>query len=202
MAYLDGFNLFYGLRDSGWRRYYWLNPSALVSNLLRPGQQLMGVRYFTARITPSTADPGKHLRQQTYLEAIGTLGDTRIVYGHYLAKTKQCRACGASWQQAEEKMTDVNIAVSLLADALDDLYDLAFVISADSDLVPPVLTLRTRFPAKRVIVVSPPRRHSVMLANAAHVCFTIGRKKLQDSQFPDRVVKADGYVLHRPASWT
>lgn len=74
MAYLDGFNLFYGLRDSGWRRYYWLNPSALVSNLLRPGQQLMGVRYFTARITPSTADPGKHLRQQTYLEAIGTLG--------------------------------------------------------------------------------------------------------------------------------
>ena len=29
MGYIDGFNLFFGLRDSGLRRYYWLNPEAL-----------------------------------------------------------------------------------------------------------------------------------------------------------------------------
>jgi hypothetical protein len=25
IAYIDGFNLYFGLRDSGYRRYYWLD---------------------------------------------------------------------------------------------------------------------------------------------------------------------------------
>ena len=26
-VYVDGFNLYYGLRSRGWRRYYWLDLS-------------------------------------------------------------------------------------------------------------------------------------------------------------------------------
>ena len=51
MVYVDGFNLYYGLRTKGWRRLYWLDMQALSENLLRRGQRLAGVRYFTARIT-------------------------------------------------------------------------------------------------------------------------------------------------------
>ena len=202
VGYIDGFNLFFGLRDSGLRRYYWLNPELLIQNLMKPWQTLAGVRYFSARISPSPGDPDKHLRQQTYLEAVETLAGVEAIYGQYLSKSRQCRACGAQWQQAEEKMTDVNIAVRLLADAMDDAFDTAMIVSADSDLVPPVEALRARFPAKRIIIASPPKRHSVRLAAAANSSFTIGRKKLQDSQLPDTITKPDGFVLARPASWT
>ena len=202
VGYIDGFNLFFGLRDSGLRRYYWLSPELLIQNLMKPWQTLAGVRYFSARISPSPGDPDKHLRQQTYLEAVETLAGVEAIYGHYLSKPKQCRTCGAQWQQAEEKMTDVNIAVRLLADAMDDAFDTAMIVSADSDLVPPVEAVRARFPAKRIIIASPPARHSAKLAAAANVCFTIGRKRLQDSQLPDNITQPDGFVLTRPASWT
>lgn len=202
VGYIDGFNLFFGVRDSGLRRYYWLSPELLIQNLMKPWQTLAGVRYFSARISPSPGDPDKHLRQQTYLEAVETLAGVEAIYGHYLSKPKQCRTCGAQWQQAEEKMTDVNIAVRLLADAMDDAFDTAMIVSADSDLVPPVEAVRARFPAKRIIIASPPARHSAKLAAAANVCFTIGRKRLQDSQLPDNITKPDGFVLTRPASWT
>lgn len=199
VGYIDGFNLFFGLRDSGLRRYYWLDPAALIQNLMKPNQTFAGVRYFSARISPSPGDPDKHLRQQAYLEAVAGV---EAIYGQYLNKPKQCRVCGAQWQQAEEKMTDVNIAVRLLADAMDDAFDTAMIVSADSDLVPPVQAVRARFPAKRIIIASPPARHSARLAAAANACFTIGRKKLQDSQLPDNITKPDGFVLTRPTSWT
>jgi len=201
MGYIDGFNLFFGMRDSGLRRYYWLDPEALIQNLLKPGQQLAGVRYFSARISPSASDPDKHLRQQAYLEAVETLAEVETIYGHYLSKPKTCLRCGFDWQQNEEKMTDVNIAVRLLADAMDDAFDTAMIVSADSDLVPPVMEVRARFPEKRIIIANPPKRHSVRLAEAANICFTIGRKKLQDSQLSDQITKPDGFVLTRPASW-
>ena len=54
---------------------------------------------------------------------------------------------------------------------------------------------------ERVIVASPPARHSSQLTNAATAAFTIGRKKLKDSQLPDEVVKPDGFVLRRPTQW-
>ena len=201
VGYIDGFNLFFGLRDSGLRRYYWLDPARLVTNLLKPGQQLVKVCYFSARIGPNPIDRNKHLRQQAYLEAIEMLPNVDAIYGHYLSKAKTCRSCGATWQQNEEKMTDVNIAVRLLADALDDAFDTAMLVTADSDLVPPVREIRARFPHKRIIVANPPNRHSALLAGEAHACFTIGRKKLQDSQLPDRVTKPDGFVLSRPSTW-
>ena len=50
IAYIDGFNLYYGLRAAGWRRYYWLDLRRLAENLLRPGQTLAAVRYFSARV--------------------------------------------------------------------------------------------------------------------------------------------------------
>lgn len=202
VGYIDGFNLFFGLRDSGLRRYYWLDPAALIGNLLKPDQHLAGVRYFSARISPSPSDPNKHLRQQCYLEALETLPGVECIYGHYLTKEKTCLRCGARWQQNEEKMTDVNIATRLLCDAMDDAFDTAMIVSGDSDLVPPVQLVRERCPTKRIIIASPPQRHSVKLAGAAHAAFTIGRKKLLDSQLPDRVAKPDGFVLARPASWS
>ncbi len=201
IAYIDGFNLYFGLKSKGWKRLYWLNPRLLAENLLRPGQQLVAVKYFTARISAYPKDPDKHRRQATWLEAIETLGKTQVFYGHYLPKPQRCFACGATWISHEEKMTDVNMAVELMRDSYEDAFDTALLISADSDLAPPIVAVLTRLPSKRVIVVYPPDRQSKMLESVATGSFRLGRKTLHDSQFPDEFTKPDGFVLRRPATW-
>jgi uncharacterized LabA/DUF88 family protein len=101
----------------------------------------------------------------------------------------------------EEKMTDVNIAIQLLSDAFDDVYDMALVISGDSDLTTPVRRVRQRFPAKRVIVAFPPRRQSSELKRCATGYLSIGEDKLRMSQLPEALMKPDRFVLSRPVSW-
>ncbi len=200
-VYIDGLNLYQGLRRQGWRRYYWLDLHLLSQKLLRADQHLVAVRYFTAVVYPEPFDADKPRRQNTYLEALATLPDLHIHYGYHLAKRRRCSSCGAIEHTYEEKMTDVNIAVELLGDAQDDLFDTALVVSGDGDLAGPVRTINERYPAKRVVVAFPPGRHSAGLRQAARGFFTIGRSALRDSQFPDRVTKADGYVLTRPSRW-
>jgi len=201
MVYVDGFNLYFGLRSKGWRKHYWLNLQALATALLKPGQTLECVHYFTSRIRANGRNLPDMQRQTTYLEALDTLPGLQLHFGHYLEKPKQCRQCGAQWMDYEEKMTDVNIAVQLLSDAFDDRFDTALLISGDSDLTTPVNKLRTQFPAKRLIVAFPPDRQSFELKKAANATFTIGETNLRQSQLPAQVQRADGFILQRPAHW-
>ena len=60
-------------------------------------------------------------------------------------------------------MTDVNVAIELLGDAQDDVFDAAIIVSADSDLTSPARAVRQRYPEKRVVVAFPPNRVSKQL---------------------------------------
>jgi len=198
IAYVDGFNLYFGLRSKGWRRYYWLNIQMLAQNLLKPNQRLLLTKYFTARIA---GPPDKAQRQSVYIEALNTLGEFQVFYGKYQLNPRQCSQCGFQEEVPNEKMTDVNIAVQILKDAYQDEVDVALLISADSDLVPPVKAVRELFPNKRVVVASPPRRYSASLANSASSSLVIGRSKIARSLFPEDIKKADGYILRYPPLW-
>ena len=211
IAYIDGFNLYHGLRDARWHWAYWLDMTALARNLLKPGQTLAITKYFTARIAgPKPVDStvkAQHLtdkrqRQTNYLDALATLRDFKMFEGHYLAKERYCRACGAQWTTHEEKMTDVSIATELLFDAFQDAFDTALLISAASDLTPPTLAVRQFFSDKRIIAAFPPKRSSVQLKRAAHASFTIGRGKLKQSLLPALITLPTGHVIKRPTRWT
>ncbi len=198
ISYIDGFNLYYGLKSASWKRFYWLNMQLLVQNLLQPSQELVFTKYFTSRIS-YPAD--KERRQATFLEALETLTDFRIYYGHYQSSPQRCHKCGHTVRVPSEKMTDVNIAVEMLSDAYQNLFDVALVLSADSDLSAPVLAIRNLFPEKRVIVAFPPQRHSAQLQRLAHGFLQIGRASVAKSVFPARVPKPDGFMLERPKEW-
>jgi uncharacterized LabA/DUF88 family protein len=198
VAYVDGYNLYYGLREKGWKRFYWLNIQSMVQNLLKTNQVLGSTKYFT---TVVKRPPDKHKRQAVFLEALRTLSDFEIFYGHWLSNPVTCRKCGHTYEAYHEKMTDVNVAVELMSDAFQDLLDVALLVSADSDLVGPVRAIRQFFPSKRVVIAFPPARHSAALKAVAHGYISIGRNVLAKSAFPDRVVKPDGFVLKRPAQW-
>jgi len=198
IAYIDGYNLYYGLRTKGWKWFYWLDLTRLVANLLQPQQQLIETKYFTTIVN---RPKGRHDRQTTYLEALKTLPGIQFYYGHFLSNPVECRNCGYTYELHHEKMTDVNIAVELLTDAFQDRFDLAFLITADSDLVSPIDAVKRLFPEKHVLVAFPPARVSAELKRHSHAYIHIGRDKLSRSLFPDEVIKPDGFTLHRPKEW-
>jgi uncharacterized LabA/DUF88 family protein len=198
VVYVDGFNMYFGMMEAGFGYCRWLNIKALAENLLQPHQQLTEVKYFTARVANN---PDKQKRQNTYLEALYETG-VKIFYGQYQMNTQDCHRCGHIWLDANEKMTDVNIATQLLVDAYQDKYDMAMLISGDSDLVPPIKAVHEIFPKKRVFVAFPPKRHNNTVAIVAKGSLIVGRKKLVESQFPPTVQKAaDGYILTKPTEW-
>ena len=201
IAYVDGFNLYFGLREAGYRKYYWLNIRLLAEKLLMFNQELTFTKYFTARIT---GDPTKEKRQTTYIEALETLrdfNDFEIYYGHYRKDPYKCPHCKRVYDIPHEKMTDVNIATRMLMDAFNNKFEKALLVSADSDLVPLIEAVREKYPEKSVVVAFPPERYSADLEKVANACLHISRAKLAQSQFPDKVKKADGFVLERPQEW-
>jgi uncharacterized LabA/DUF88 family protein len=190
--------MYYGLKSQGWNRYFWLDVHALSRNLLKADQTLVHTKYFTTRIGQP---PDKVKRQNTYIEAVQTLHEVSLYFGHYLRTPRECRNCGFTYDAPQEKMTDVNIAVELLQDAFQDAFDTALLISADSDLIAPVAAVKKLFPEKRVVVACPPKRFSVNLCKSASAYFQIDRIPIAKSQFPEEVRTATGFILRRPASW-
>jgi hypothetical protein len=66
-AYIDGFNLYHGLRSKHGRKYLWLDFELVVTRLLKPYQELTVVRYFTASVRD---DAPALARRSSYLGAL------------------------------------------------------------------------------------------------------------------------------------
>jgi len=197
IVYVDGFNLYFGLLEAGFNNCKWLNIYKLAANLLQINQELIEIKYFTSRVSNN---PDKQKRQTTYIEALESVG-IKIFYGHYQSDKTECRQCGNIWPTFHEKMTDVNIATQIMIDAFQDRYDMAMLISGDSDLVPPIRTIHDLFNNKRVFVAFPPKRHNSSVALVAKGSMIIGRKKLVESLFESEVVKKNGFILKKPKEW-
>ena len=86
VAYIDGFNPYFGLRSKGWQRYYWLDVVKLVQNILESDSELSGVKYFTSQaISPEVKR--KRKRQSDYLEALKVISAPEVLYGKYQFET-------------------------------------------------------------------------------------------------------------------
>ncbi len=201
IAYIDGFNLYYGLKERGWERFLWLDLPVLARSLIKKQQDLIQTKYFTSRIaTPAS----KQKRQSIYLEAVKAHcgNHLKMYFGYYQFDPWKCDSCGRLEKVPSEKKTDVNIAVEIMTDAFSGLFDTALIISADGDLVPAVLAVKRLFPDKRIVIAFPPKRHSVELKREAHASFTIGRARFPQAQMPETVIKPSGIELSRPKKWT
>jgi uncharacterized LabA/DUF88 family protein len=199
IAYVDGFNLYHGLHEKYRRRYLWLDLEHVVQRL-RPKDQILAVRYFTAMVRD---EPAALARQRVYLGALSTYSSAvEIILGRYQTKTMACRHCGNVWTSYEEKETDVNIAVSLVADAAAAASDIALIISADSDLCPAIRTARSLNPGRGMIAAFPPRRSSFEIRTLIPRAFTIAAADLRNSLLPEIVSDGGtGRLYKRPGKW-
>lgn len=141
--YVDGFNLYYGALKG--TPYKWLDLAKLCQSIL-PKNQIVKIKYFTARVSARPDDPQQPARQQAYLRALSTIPNLEIIYGRFLSSKVHMRLTnppvkGSPYVQVykmEEKGSDVNLGVHLLHDGHLSVYEVAIVISNDSDLVEPI----------------------------------------------------------------
>jgi uncharacterized LabA/DUF88 family protein len=202
-VYVDGFNLFHGCISG--TPLKWLDPRLLAEQLLR-GYQIGTVKYFTARVEDRPGDPHQSQRQDTYLQALGTLPQLEIHLGHFKTRTKRVRLLrqrpnGDLFDDArvtEEKGSDVKLAAHLVWDACHRKMDSALVLSNDSDLQE-ALDMAMRLGVE--VIVANPHRHK---GQADHLQGddrrNIRRAHLVRSQLPDPV-HVGGRRIRKPPTW-
>ena len=136
IAYVDGFNLFYGLLKG--TRDLWLDPVEFVRRLLR--------------------------------------------------------------EELEEKRSDVNIATSMVLDAVNNRAESFVLVSGDTDFIGPVNIVRKDY-GKNVIVLNPHTRRSDLKQYASYYK-DIPRDLPSQCQLPDEIpIGTHGTVIRRPLSW-
>lgn len=198
-CYVDGFNLYHGIAEhSKGRRYKWLNLRSLTERLLIPGHALERVVYFTS-VPPWNR--GKQERHRTYIAALESAG-IDIMEGRFQRDEMICKGmCGQLFPHFVEKLTDVNIATTILRDAIQGRTDWVYLISGDADQAPTIRTIRVLVPACGVHVIFPPRRHSTELESLADkVTQQLGYKTLKANQFPDTIT-TPSRTIQKPKEW-
>lgn len=207
--YIDGFNFYFGLKrtkkvDPAWRDFYWIDMVKLCESFLGAEQTLEKVIYFTA----SPLSPQKNSRQSAFLNANKLINGEKfeIVRGKYLDKHIICPFCKGDISRPEEKKTDVNISIRMIEDCVLGVTDTVALVSADSDLVPPIELIQRRFPDIGIKVYFPPSNFSNDLKdNLIHhrskpVMMIKNIRRFQLAVMPDVVAKGDkSYTI--PEKW-
>jgi hypothetical protein len=183
--------------------YKWLDLEKFFS-LLRPADDILQIRYFTALISGPTRP-----NQETFLAALATLPRVEGILGRFKTKQIKCRyaQCASPpqparfFQQEEEKRTEVNIAIHMLDDAYRNRCDQFVLVSGDSDLAPLVTMIRDRLPSKRILVYVPAqvpeRGWAVELRTAAHKSRILPLNLLPRCQFPTKIADGSGRYSHQ-----
>ena len=200
--YIDGFNLYYALKETP---YKWLDINKLSENLLPLDIHIIKkIKYFTALVKPKEDDPSCKVRQNIYLRALRTVISKEDIYlGRFSFNVKRARLVkpseGKKFRQVfhtEEKGSDVNIAIQMLLDGFQNKYDVAVLISNDSDFLMLVKAIK-----KDIGIVFPHKRQrSIALKKMATFHKEINLDILKASQFPSILEDTRG-LFYKPKSW-
>ena len=180
IVYIDGFNLYYRLKDTP---YKWLNPQKLSEFYLNPTRSnIIKIKYFTALVKRNSNDNSNIIKQNIYLRAIRTIPNLSIILGQFKKRHMTGLRCHykdgeyiesselVTISKWEEKESDVNIATHIIADSSQ--YDCAILISNDTDLKTPLKYVKEIF-KKRVGIISPRRNMHMELKEASTPSYKI-----------------------------
>ena len=206
IVYIDGFNLYY--RALKGTPYKWLALDAFCRKLL-PKNDIVRVKYFTARVSARPNDPEQPTRQQMYLRALRTLPELDIIEGSFLSNAvwrpqvidRERRTLGEPVlvYRTEEKGSDVNLASHLLTDACQGAFEVAVIVSSDTDFLLPI-TLVRQVMSKPVGVIYPSAWNSPELKRVASFYRAVRTLALRGCQLPPTLEDEVGGI-RKPESW-
>ena len=157
-VYIDGSNLVGNLQKRGWSHFIDLD---YLARMLVENDRLVHLLYTFSSPHPKIPEPIR-LDQQRY---------------HDILRTMSGISLGEGWRSPpdyEEKAVDVKLAINLVMMARNNDYDVAYLVTGDSDLAPAVDMVRQI--GKEVVFVyfydmylpKAERRFSYRLAQAAN----------------------------------
>lgn len=201
-VYVDGFNLYHAALKR--TPYKWLDLRKLCRFLL-PNDRIHRIRYFTAIPMYRPLEGSKGERLQAYVRALETLPRLTVHYGSCRADTEWLPVSGSRTGEREhvvrrrEKGSDVNLASMLLADGFKGDYEVAVVISTDSDLALPmrIVSRQLQLP---VGLLKPGEWFANELVRAATFYKPIREGVLAASQFPPQLTDEHGTIT-KPSAW-
>lgn len=144
-VYIDGFNLYYNLfrgnRNKDNRKYKWLDIESFTKSILEKKykkNRILSTKYYTAHVS-GAQDQTKPHRQNAYLRGLELYSENlEIVYGKFLID-EAYRPTVDSHELIkvylpEEKGSDVNLAVHMVYEATQNYYDVAVILTNDTDM--------------------------------------------------------------------
>ena len=219
IVYIDGLNLYYALKKT---QYKWLDLGAFADNLMKARQEnyaIIAIKYFTSnvKVKPAVAIAkldtddkkeearGVEMRQIDYLNALEIhVPKLEIIKGKFSRRTKKAITPNGDEVDIfniEEKQTDVNLAVTMVKDALCQSHDCVLLVSNDSDFKGALKIVKGH---KKVVLFNPRERKGAKdLRNHIHDEINIDRQQLfSNSQLPPTIQdKRTGKSIKKPALW-
>lgn len=199
-AYIDGFNLYYAIKNLKIPSLKWLDLKKLCENYLQETDELSSVYLFTALLKFDPTNPNQKKRQKAYLDAQQSRG-VKVVLGRFKSKFPFCKNCKTSYHAYEEKESDINMAIQLLEDAYEDRFDKAFVVTADTDLSSTLLRVKTLFPHKKIVLLIPPMKlKEARDLTSCNRWIEIKKSHIKHSLLHERI-DYNGEEIHMPKEW-
>ena len=215
MFFIDGFNLYHSIdAKRNLKKYKWLNLWSLCELLLEANEEIAELYYFTAYTYWNLPRMQRH---KNYVE-LNELHGCRVIFGKFQEKSRKSRvSCNQPCQQNplgpfcekeylahEEKMTDVNLAISILKACIGGSCDAIYLLSGDNDLVPALEAVKELYPNIRIRVRLPIDAKAKKLMG---ICkknnfkyMRIKENHLKSAQFPNPAI-FNGRVFQKPNHW-
>lgn len=213
ISYIDGFNLYYnaykGKNNVVNLPYKWLNLEKLIPRVVSKKYKkniFIKTKYYTAHVS-GKEDSGKVERQNVYLNTLQNYcQQTEIYFGNYIVK-KSYRTKVKNYFPfsskvkvflPEEKGSDVNLASHMLLDAFQNNYEVAILVTNDSDLEEPMRIVKEIF-GKKIISVQPIHVNtSRSLLKHSFDVLRFDTNDLKESQLPLDIPYTK---YHKPNEW-
>ena len=103
--------------------------------------------------------------------------------------------------KTEEKGTDVNLAVQMVADAKDDLFDYAMLFSNDSDMSYAVQIAKQQCKKQIGLFIARNAVSYQSLKNHVLHIKRLGPTTFANAQFPIEIQTQNGRTIRKPPDW-
>lgn len=192
-VYIDGFNLYHPIREMNENFLKWNSLWKLSENLaITGGYRLVKVVFCTAVPSHLPHSRDRHNIFNRAQEAQGVV----IIKGHHVFDETA--------KKHSEKQSDINVAVELLFDGEDDVYDVAYLISADSDQAATARKFVERLGprGKTLISVAPPnRRPPEKMRPYAQKAFSLSKHDIETTVMDAFELGTSGRPIRRPPAY-
>lgn len=142
MVFIDGANLYMGIKH-GLKQDKMVNVEALAQNLVG-NRELIRIYYYNTP-TPSQ-DPDEQKANQKFLARLGWIDNLQVRLGRIMPRVYivECPKCKekVEYKTHIQKGVDTRIAIDMVSLAVSEAYDVAVLVSGDSDLAEAVNFIR------------------------------------------------------------